>query len=107
MERIGFDQLQLASELLPELFQCRDAAAVAPDSGDRSASIQQCPSEPAWPGPDLIDPLTLEVAGHRGDPREELPIENEILAERLACAEAVAGNDRAQRLRFPAQGASA
>src|SRR4029079_6077873 len=42
----------------------------------------------------------------RRDPREQLPVEDEVLAQRLACAEAVPGDDPAQRLRLVAQGVS-
>ena len=53
---------------------------------------------PPGPGPDLVDGLPVERAGDGGDPGEQLAVEDEILAERLARLQPVAGDDVAQRL---------
>jgi hypothetical protein len=49
----------------------------------------------------------IEIPRDGGDSRKQLAVENEILAKRLACAEAVAGDDLPQRLRISAQMPSA
>ena len=56
--------------------------------------------QPARARADLIDGLAIERARNRRDPRQQLPVEDEILAERLACLEPVPGDDVAQRLRL-------
>ena len=60
--------------------------------------LEQGAGQAAGAGADLINPLAVQRAGNRGDPREQLPVEDEILAERLARAEPVPGDDVAQRL---------
>ncbi|MGH6944104.1 MAG: hypothetical protein ACREH6_07780, partial [Geminicoccaceae bacterium] len=45
----------------------------------------------------------LEVAGRRGDPREELAIEEKMLTETLVGAQLKAPDDGAQGFRFGAQ----
>ena len=49
-------------------------------------SVEQSAGKSARTGSDFIDALTLQRAGHCGNPCEQLPVEDEILAERLACA---------------------
>src|SRR4029078_11000114 len=75
-----------------------NAATVALDGDDRCAGFEQCAGEAAGAGPHFVDSLAGQCAGNRGDAGEELTVENEVLAERLARAQPVAGNDLPERL---------
>ena len=48
--------------------------------------------------PNFVDCFAPERTGNRGDSSEELAVEDEILAQRLAGLEAVAGDDVTQGL---------
>ena len=76
-----------------ELGQRRDAAAVALDRDDQRSGVQQRSSQAPGPGADFIDALALEAARDRGNARQQLPVEDEVLPKRLARAEAVARDD--------------
>ena len=90
-------------KLCLQLGERRDAAPVALDRDDRRAGIEQRAGQAAGAGADFIDRCAFERPGDRGDPRQQLAVEDEILAERLARAEPVAGDDVAQRLGRAAQ----
>ena len=73
-------------------------------TGGRARPQRRAPaSSRAWvrpPGPGrLRRRISSERSRHGGDPREQLPVEDEVLAQRLACLEPVPRNDVAQRLR--------
>ena len=61
------------------------------------SGVEQAPGQTAGSGTDLIDRFALEPPGNCRDPGEQLPVEDEILAERLAGAEPVPGDDGAAR----------
>ena len=89
----------LSGKLRLQLGQRRDAAAVALDRDDRRPGVEQRAGQPARARADLIDALRLRaLPGIAAIAREQLPVEDEILAERLACAEPVPRDDVAQRL---------
>jgi hypothetical protein len=96
-ERVGLEDLELAAELLLQLGQGGNAAAVALDRDHAGARIEQSPREPSRAGPDLVHALPLQRAGNGRDPRQQLTVEDEILAERLARGEAMPANDVTQR----------
>ena len=98
-ERIGLDRSAAVRESLVQLGQGRKAAAVALDRDHIRAGLEQRARQPAGAGPDLIDGLAVERAGHGRDPGQQLPVEDEVLAERLARLEPVPRDDVAQRLR--------
>src|SRR5207302_9844778 len=105
-QRVRLNDLELAAELLLQLGQGRDAAPVALHGDDRRSGVEQCPGEAARARAHLLDALAFERTGDRCDPRQELPVEDEILSARLARAEAMASDDRAQRLGRAAQAPS-
>ena len=74
-----------------------EAAPVALDGDDLGAGAEQGSGQAARAGADLIDALALERARHARDPVEQLLVEDEILAQRLRRAEAVARDHFAQR----------
>jgi hypothetical protein len=104
---IGFDEREAAAKVAAQFLERRNAAAVALDRGHGCTALEQRARQAAGAGTDLIDPRALERSRKRGDPREQLPIEDEVLAERLARAEPVAGDDRAERFGGFGQGESA
>ena len=73
------------------------AAAVHLDRGHAGAGAQQGARQPAGTGAHLEHRLARKVAGHRGDPVEQLLVEQEVLPQRLRCAETMAGDHFAQR----------
>ena len=73
-----------------------------PNDGGLSR-IQQGARKPSRTRTHFVDPLPLETSSDRGDARKQLPVEEEILAERLARAEAVPRDDLPQRLRLTGQ----
>ena len=74
-----------------------EAAPVALDRDDLGAGAEQGAGQPAGARADLVDALAVERPGHSRDPVEQLLVEQEILAERLRRAEAVARDHLAQR----------
>ena len=98
-QRIGLDDLELAGELLLQLGERRDAAPVAFHRDHRSPGIEQRAGQPAGTWADLINTRAVERSGDRRDAREQLPVEDEILPERLARAQAMARDDLSQWLR--------
>ena len=107
VERVALDQSKPSVERLPELIQRGKTTAVAFDCGYVCASVEQRASEPARSRPNFINVRVLKRAGDRSDPREELPVEDEVLAKRLVRAEPVSRDHLAQRLGGIAQAASA
>ena len=81
-----------------KLRQCRETAAIALDCDYAGASLEQRSCQAAGPGADFINCPALEWARDGRDPGEQLTVEDEILPERLARAEPMAGNDVAERL---------
>src|SRR5687768_5714585 len=96
--RVAFDDLEALRIFLLELGQGRPTAAIALDRDDVRSGVEQRPSQSAGAWPDLIDSLAVQRSRNGGDPRQQLPVENEILAERLASLETVASDDVTQRL---------
>jgi len=96
-ERVTLYDGEAIRKFLPELGECRHAAAIPLDGDHRRPCFQQSPGQPTRAGADLIDPLPIQIAGDGGNPREQLPVEDEILGERLACGQPVAGDDVSER----------
>ena len=99
LQRVASTIRSRSPNSLPKLVKRGNAAAVAFDGDDARAGIEQRTGQAAGARADLIDALAVESPGIAAIRREQLPVEDEILPERLARAEAVAGNDLAQRLR--------
>ncbi len=96
---VAFDDLEPVAERLPELAERGHTAPVALDGDDRRARDEQGARQAPRTGTHFINALALERAGDGGDTGEELSVEDEILAQRLARAEAMTGDDVAQGLR--------
>ena len=90
-----------------KLGQGGQAAPVALDRDDLGAGVEQRAGQAARAGADFIDGCAVERSRDGGDARQQLAVEDEILAERLGRLQAVAGDDVAQRLGHAAQAATA
>ena len=77
----------------------RYATPVPLDSHHIRACFQQGARQSARARPDLIDGLAVERARHCRNSGQQLPVEDEVLTESLACLEPVPRDDVAQRLR--------
>jgi len=98
LQRVAFDHAQLSGEQCFEFGQRGEAAVITLDRDDLGPGIEQGVGQPAGAGADFIDGLAGEIAGNRGNLGEQLAVEDEVLAERLARGKPVAGDDRAKRL---------
>ena len=97
-ERVAGDDLQPAGIALGDLGERGEAALVALDRHDPPRSRgKQRPGQAARSRADLDHRDAGEVAGGACDPRRQVEVEEEVLAERLDRPEAVPGNDLAQR----------
>ncbi len=97
LHRVAFDQLELAGKVGAQFFQRGDAAAVALDRYDSCAGIEQGAGQAAGAGADFVDGVAVADPRNGGDARQQLAIEDEVLAQRLGRRQAVAGDDVAQR----------
>jgi hypothetical protein len=107
LERIAFDDLEAIADALSEFVERGNAPAVALDGYDLGTRIEERASEAARSGADFVDALALKRPWDRGEAREKLPIENEVLPECLARTKPMAGDDVAKSFRWVAQAASA
>ena len=99
-ERIALHHAQLAGKRLAQFGERGDAAVVTLDRRHARAGAEQCPRQPARPRPDLEHFGIGQVAGNACDPRQQLRVEQEVLAQRLARVEAMARDHLAQRRQF-------
>src|SRR4029079_5786394 len=106
-QRIALDDPQPMRDLRAELLQGGHASVVPLDGAQLRSGGEQRPREPAGPGPDFIDPLAFHRSRDGGDPRQQLTIQDEVLAKGLARAQPVTGDNLAQRLGRLAQAVSA
>ena len=65
-----------------------------------SSGLEQRIRQTSGAGADLVSGLTVEPAGDSCNASQQLPVEDEVLAECLACPEPVPRDDVAQRLRY-------
>src|SRR5574338_1094063 len=105
-ERVTLDDLEATGELGLELGESRKAAAVALDADDLGSGLEQRSGQAARSRTHLIDGLAGTHPRDRGDPGEQVAVEDEILAERLARPQAMPADDVAQRLGPAAHGIS-
>jgi len=81
--------------------QFGDGANRAPvdlDGGDAGGfGVEQGTGEAAWSWADFGDMAAAEIARLPGDAGDEIGVEQEVLAERFACVEAVGADDVTQR----------
>ncbi len=82
---------------LVELGQRRQAPVVALDRHHIRPRFEQRAGQPAGAGADFIDGRAVQIAGNAGDTVEQLAVEQEILPERLAGAQAMPRDHLAQR----------
>ena len=95
-QRVALDDAQFARIGFPELGQRRNTAPVTLDRGHLCARGEQRSRQAAGTGPDLQHLGARKRSRHRRDAGEQLPIEQEILPQRLAGAQTVPGDDVAQ-----------
>jgi hypothetical protein len=81
---IAGDDLEPPLKFSLKLGEGGNAAPVAFDGNDRGTGVEEGAGEPARTRSDLVHALALQIARNASNAREELPVENEILAERLA-----------------------
>jgi hypothetical protein len=98
LQRIAGYDAQATQKFPIEFCQRGEATPIAFDRNDLRACIKQGAGQAARAGADLIDRSSVERAGNRGDARQQLAIEDEVLAERLGCLQPVTGDHVAQRL---------
>ena len=104
---VAFDDGETRSKFLLQFRQRGNAAPIALDGDDGGSRIEQRTRKPAWARADFIDALALELSWNRCDPGEQLSVEDEVLPQRLARAQPMAGNYVAERFGGRAQGVSA
>jgi 1,6-anhydro-N-acetylmuramate kinase len=93
---IGSDDFESAGIMRGDLLDGRDCALVALDGDDeRGAESQQCAREPAWARTDFEHGNAIERPRRARNTHRQIEIKQEILAERLACAQAMSPNDLA------------
>ena len=98
MLRVGADDLQPPRISPGNLLQRRQRALVALDGDDAPrAQRQQRARQSAGAGADLDDGGVFERARGARDPRGEVEVEQEILAERFAGRQGMLANDLAKR----------
>ena len=96
--RVGVHDLEPARIALGDLVQRRQRALVALDRDDAPrAERQQRARQPAGTGADLDDGGVLERPRGARDPRREVEVEQEILAQRFARRQGMFADDVAQR----------
>ena len=93
LQCIAFDYMQLLAERLLKLCERGKTTPISFDGDNRCSGIEQCARQATGSRSDLVNPLSIQWAWNGSDTREELAIENEILPQRLARAEAVTGDD--------------
>ena len=96
VQRVALDHAQAAGIGVREFGERGDAAAVALDRGDARPRRQQRAGEAAGAGADLQHLGVRQVARYGGDAREELTVEEEVLAQRLGRLQAMTRDDVAQ-----------
>src|SRR5258708_1763121 len=104
LECVAFNDLKLVGEFRLKLCKGRDAAAIALNGDDRSARVEKRASQAARPRSNFINALAFKPSWNCCNSGEELPVEDEILTQRLARAQVMATNDAAQGFGRCAQG---
>ena len=95
---IAGDNFEPAGIVRGDFLQCADRASVALDGNDsRRTKRQKRACKPARPWTDLDDRDRLERSRRASDPRGEIEIEEEVLAERFSRGKTIAANNVAQR----------
>ena len=89
-ECIAVDDPQPSLRRLGHFGESGEAARVALDGDDLRAGAKQRAGEASGTRSDFVDALPRKVARNAGDAVEQLLVEEEVLAERLGRAEAVA-----------------
>ena len=103
MERVSLDHPKAASKLAAQFLKGGNTATVTLDGGNVRACIEERMGQTSGPWSNLINSLTLQRSRNCCDPGEQLPVEDEVLAKRLARLKAKPGDDVAQRLRIAVQ----
>lgn len=99
-ERIAFDHLELPRKGLIELGERRDTAPIALDRRHARAGGEQRAGQAARARADLQHLCVFQIARDARDPRQQLRVEEKVLAKRLGGVESVPRDDVAQRWQF-------
>jgi len=83
LERVAGNDPQAVVIFGFEFGQRGQAAAIALDRHYLGTAIEQCAGKATRARPDFIDRGAIERPGNGGDSRQQLPVEDKILAERL------------------------
>src|SRR5215469_5599261 len=90
-----------------EVGKSRETAPIALDRDDPACTGgKQRPGQAAGAGADLDDGRVIEWSGGAGNPAGQIEVEQEILAEPLACDDPVPGDDLPQRQQRRVRGAA-
>jgi hypothetical protein len=96
-EGVGFDYFEAGGVVGLEFGDGADGAAVDLDGGDGfGIGFEEGAGEAAGAGADFDDVAAGEVAGLAGDARDQVGVQQEVLAERFSGVEAVGADDLAQ-----------
>ena len=82
LQRVAFDQPELARIGLLEFAKRGKAAAIHLDRGNPRSGAQQRPGETSRARPDLEHRPVRQTAGNGGDPVEQALVEKEVLPQR-------------------------
>jgi hypothetical protein len=80
LQGILLDQRQSIAEVFLYFSEGREAAAIPFDRYDRCSRIEKRTRQSSWTWADLVDALAVQIAGYRRNAREQLAIEDEVLA---------------------------
>ena len=106
-ERVCGDQLETSGIGGSEVAESRETAPIALDRNDPACTGgKQRPGQAAGAGADLDDGRVIERSGGAGNPAGQIEVEQEILAEPLACGDPMPGDDLAQRRQRRVRGAA-
>ena len=97
LHRIALDHAELPRIRFAQLCQGRDASPVALDRRHPRARREQRTRQAAGAGPHFEHLGIAQITWHSRNPLEQLPVEQEILPERLARVQSVPRDHLAQR----------
>ena len=98
--RIAFDDPQSMWMNFAKFGKRRQASPVTLDDSHIRPGIDQRAGQATGAGADFIDRLPFKAARHSGNAVEQLAVEQEVLAERLARGQPVTRDDIAERRAF-------
>ena len=89
LQRIIINDVKLPREIVAQLRQRGQTAAIAFHRSHPRPGLQQRPRQTARSGPHFEYALPVHVAGYCGNPFQQLHVEQEILTQRLVRGQAM------------------